>query len=336
MTTPGRAAGLLSWALAVAALAAVAPGVGDASADTLPGDARIVSSSAVGSREVLVEVAAAGMREKLTIFLPRDRTRPRPVLYLLDGAGKSGPVTTSEWVTKGDARAFFADKNVIGVLPVGGAGTFFSDWQRSDARLGRPQWETFLTRDLPPVIDRTFHGDGHNVVAGLSMGAQSAISLVARHPDLYSGAASFSGCPDVDHPPNQAYVYATVATAGGDATNMWGPVGGAQWRAHDPSNHLGALRGKQLFFSVGNGMLGPLDRNRVPSPGQSVAQSIVQSIVLEKAAHACTTGFLRRLTSAGVGFRAHVSEVGTHSWNYWAQALRDSWPTIGVGLDTSD
>ncbi|MEH3153954.1 MAG: alpha/beta hydrolase family protein [Gordonia paraffinivorans] len=267
----------------------------------------------------------------MTILLPGDRSRPRPVLYLLDGAGKSGPVQNSEWVTKGRAREFFADKNVIGVLPVNGAGTFFTDWQRTDPRLGRPRWETFLTRDLPPLIDRTFGGDGDNTVAGLSMGAQSAIALVARHPHLYSGAASFSGCPDVDHGPNPAYVYATAATAGGDATNMWGPVGSAAWRDHDPSNHLDALRGKNLFFSVGNGVLGPLDRNRVPGPGQSVAQSIVQSIVLEKAANACTTHFLQRLTSAGVGYRAQVTQVGTHSWNYWAQALRDAWPTISRG-----
>ncbi|KQR99925.1 hypothetical protein ASG12_03970 [Williamsia sp. Leaf354] len=272
------------------------------------------------------------MREKLTVLLPAQSTQRHSTVYLLDGAGKSGPVTSSEWIAKGRAREFFADKNVIAVLPVGGAGTFFSDWSTRDPRLGRPRWETFLTRELPPLIDRTFGGTGRAAVAGLSMGGQSALSLLARNPRVYSGAASYSGCPAVDFGANPADVYATVGYAGGSATNMWGPVGSKEWVEHDPSNHLDGLRGKNIFLSVGDGALGPLDRNRVPSPGQSVAQSIAQSIVLEKAANGCTRQFDSLLTRKGIRHTARITEVGTHSWNYWAQALRDSWPTLRRGL----
>lgn len=253
-------------------------------------------------------------------------------MYLLDGAGKSGPITTSEWIVKGRAREFFADKNVIGVLPIGGAGTFFSDWRTRDARLGQPRWETFLARELPPLIDRTFGATGRSAVTGLSMGGQSALSLLARNPDVFSGAASFSGCPSVNSGPNPAYVYATVGYAGGDATHMWGPVGSRDWIDHDPSNHLTALRNKNIYLSVGNGVLGPLDRNRIPSPGQSVIQSVAQSIVLEKAANVCTRQFDDLLTRAAIRHTARITAVGTHSWNYWARALRDSWPTVSRGL----
>ncbi|MFE3000299.1 alpha/beta hydrolase-fold protein [Nocardia sp. NPDC059246] len=52
---------------------------------------------------------------------------PRPTYYLLDGVD-SGAAETN-WTQKTDIVSFFADKRVNVVLPVGGKGTFYSDWQ---------------------------------------------------------------------------------------------------------------------------------------------------------------------------------------------------------------
>ena len=62
------------------------------------------------------------------------------------------------WLRKGGAAEFFRDKNVNVVLPLAGPGSFYADWQRDDPKLGRYKWETFLTQELPPLIDEEFDG----------------------------------------------------------------------------------------------------------------------------------------------------------------------------------
>ena len=171
----------------------------------------------------------------------------RPSLYLLDGvsAGSESDYQESTWTQKTDAVEFFADKNVNVVLPVGGTAGYYTDWERIDPVLGENRWETFLTRELPPIVDGRFRGNGVNAIAGLSMGAQGAMTLVARNPDLYRGVAALSGCMDTGRVESQAAVRGTVASKGGDADNMWGTPGDPAWPAHDPSVNAEQLRGKE-------------------------------------------------------------------------------------------
>ena len=81
-----------------------------------------------------------------------------------------------------DVESFFADKHVNVAIPFGGGGTFYSDWQRDDPKLGRVKWETFLTQELPPFMADRFGSDNvNNAVAGLSMSGTSALNLAAHH-----------------------------------------------------------------------------------------------------------------------------------------------------------
>lgn len=278
-------------------------------------------------------VWSPAMREpvKVSVLTPAQPSGPRPTVYMLDGAGATDDV--SDWITKGRAGRFFAGKNVNVVLPTGGKGTFYTDWQKTDPKLGKPMWETFLAEELPALIDKRFNGTGRNAVIGLSMGGQAAFALTVRNPELYQGLASLSGCPPVSGPANEAYVRTTVGRDGGDATNMWGPFGTAGWRAHDPAQNLDKLRGKSIFLSAGSGAIGPLDLQRRVDPKEGPAIAVTaSSSALEAGAYRCSMEFASQLRSAGVAFTDGFRLIGTHHWAYWERDLPAAWRTVSRGL----
>ncbi|PTR24199.1 S-formylglutathione hydrolase FrmB [Rhodococcus sp. OK519] len=255
---------------------------------------------------------------------------PRPTLYLLDGvsAGSESDYTESTWTQKTDAVEFFADKDVNVVLPVGGTAGFYTDWERADPVLGENRWETFLTRELPPIVDARFHGDGTNAIAGLSMGAQGALTLITRNPDLYRGVAALSGCMDTGRFESQAAVRGTVASKGGDADNMWGPPGSPDWAGHDPLLLAEQLRGKDIFVSAGNGLAGPYELG-----APDVLEKVVVGGPLEAASRWCTELFDNRLRQLDIPATVLLRPYGTHSWPYWQDDLREAWPTLARALE---
>ena len=100
----------------------------------------------------------------LEVILPADTSAPRPTLYLLNGAG--GGEDSATWEGRTDVLDFFADKNVNVVTPLEGAFSYYTDWQKDDPVLGRNKWQTFLTRELPPVIDAQFGTNGGQLHRG--------------------------------------------------------------------------------------------------------------------------------------------------------------------------
>ena len=115
------------------------------------------------------------------------------MLYALNGAGQ-GVVDKSGWFDATDIVDFMADKNVNVVSPRGGTYTYYTDWVNDDPAIGRAKWQTFLTEELPPVIDAALGTDGVQSIMGISMSASSALDLAVQSGDLYSGVAAFSGC----------------------------------------------------------------------------------------------------------------------------------------------
>src|SRR5205085_3008695 len=72
---------------------------------------------------------------------------------------------------------------------------WFSDWFNGGA-FGPPMWETFHITQLIPWVDanlRTVAAAEGRAVAGLSQGGFGSLSYAARHPDLFTSAAAFSG-----------------------------------------------------------------------------------------------------------------------------------------------
>ncbi|MDJ0394240.1 alpha/beta hydrolase family protein [Rhodococcus sp. G-MC3] len=295
--------------------------------------ARIDHVDMITDRRAAVFIDSPAMSKiiQVQVLLPAAQAVSRPTLYMLDGvsAGKESNYAESTWTQKTDIVGFFADKNVNVVLPVGGSSSYYTDWNVPDPVLGVNKWETFLTSELPPLIDARFSGNGTNAIAGVSMGAQAAMDLTTRHRDLYTGVVGLSGCYDNSQNNLKDAVRATVATNGGNASNMWGENSDPSWIAHDPSRNAEALRGKDVYISVGTGLPGPYEIG----PGGTGIESAAMGGPLEAAALYCTTLFDTKLRSLDIPATFVYRPYGIHQWAYWQDDLREAWPTLRKALD---
>jgi S-formylglutathione hydrolase FrmB len=245
--------------------------------------------------------------------------RRYPVLYLLHGSF----ATSASWTDTGDAERITSGQPLIVVMPPttgkGSAGGWASDW-RNEGRGGPPKWETFLIDELVPWADanlRTLPERGKRAIAGLSMGGFSAVSLAARHPDLFVAAGSFSGAVDTNYSPAQAVVQGEAFADGGTTPDaIWGPraVDEIYWRAHNPWDLAGNLRGMALSIRTGNGEPGPYD-----TPGRPTDP-------IEVGVHEMSVSFHDRLAALAIPHVWDDYGPGTHTWPYWQRDLRADLP----------
>ncbi|MFJ4656598.1 alpha/beta hydrolase [Nocardia sp. NPDC088792] len=304
------AAGLLSPVIATPATARAAQVV------------RVDELSATRSA-IFVDSPAMGRTIQVQVLHPPGGGS-RPTYYLLDGLDPGA--TQSTWTNATDAEPFFQGKDVNVVLPMGGQASYYTDWAADDPRFGRYQWETFLTQELPPLIDANFSGNGVNAIGGLSMGGIAAFVLAVRHPDMYRAVAGYSACPDLTIA--EGAVLFSIANRGGNPLNMWGGPTSPEWAAHNPAMLTEALRGKTLFLSTGTGIPGPHELEIKPQ----LPENIFFGGPIEFGVDACVTSFEQRLRSLNIPARVEHNPVGTHSWSYWQDTLHDSWPTIGPAI----
>ncbi|MFB8001868.1 alpha/beta hydrolase [Nocardia sp. NPDC056000] len=248
----------------------------------------------------------------------------RSSYYLLDGLDPGA--TQSTWTNATDAEPFFHDKNVNVVLPMGGQASYYTDWAADDPRFGRYRWETFLTQELPPIIDDYFAGNGVNAIGGLSMGGVAAFVLAVRHPELYRAVAGYSACPDLTIA--QGAILFSIANRGGNPFNMWGGPGDGAWAAHNPALLTERLRGKTIYLSTGTGLPGPHELEIKPQ----LPENIFFGGPIELGVNACVNSFAAHLKDMNIPARVDYSPVGTHSWSYWQDTLHESWPTIGPAI----
>jgi S-formylglutathione hydrolase FrmB len=118
------------------------------------------------------------------VILPEATSGPFPVLYLLHGLSDD----YTAWTRQTSIERYAAACPAIVVMPDGGRG-YSTDAQDGEA------YETALTRDLIPFIDRTFRTDARRAgraIGGLSMGGYGALKLALGHPDLFCAATSHS------------------------------------------------------------------------------------------------------------------------------------------------
>ncbi|SNS56702.1 alpha/beta hydrolase [Rhodococcoides kyotonense] len=290
--------------------------------------AGLAQSYPVGTVTTL-SVYSASMGRDITVqvLTPAVGNGPRPTLYMLSGVGEEDP-SNSMWLRKGGAAEFFRDKNVNVVLPLAGPGSFYADWQRDDPTLGRNQWETFLTQELPPVIDARFDGNGRNGIAGLSMGAQSAMMLASGNPGFYSAVAAYSGCFESADLVGQGHMRSIVSAFGGNADNMFGGPLDPAWAQHDVIAHAENLRGTALYVSAGSGIPGRHEQFETAADWDIV----LVGGAIEVGSNHCTRMLSDRLEQLSIPATFDFEETGTHSWAYWVDQLPKSWPTLAAGL----
>ncbi|MGW5382054.1 alpha/beta hydrolase [Nocardia sp. NPDC003963] len=339
---PRRTSRALLVTATVLALAPVAPGTGTATPpETAPPGHPVAAASAIlgaaprGARELELAVYSAAMGRVVPVrVLPAaDPAGPAPALYLLNGI--TGGADGGNWFDRTDITEFFRDEQVTVVNPLGGAGSYFTDWRADDPVLGRQRWTTFLTRELPPLIDGRFHGTGAAALAGISMGAASVLQLALAAPNRYRALGSYSGCVRTSDPQGRAIVELVVRSNGGDPKNMWGPPGDRAWADNDPFLHPEGLRGIALYLSAGTGSPGPLDT--MDGPGihgdpAELADRILVGGLLEAVAAGCAVRLRDRLRELDIPATVTLRPDGTHSWGYWQRDLHESWPLLAAAL----
>nr|WP_072805245.1 alpha/beta hydrolase family protein [Rhodococcus yunnanensis] len=270
---------------------------------------------------------------QLEVLRPADTSVPQPTLYMLNGAG--GGEDGANWLRQTDIASFFGDKNVNVVIPVGGYLSYYTDWERDDPALGRNMWQTFLTQELPPVLDAALNANGVNAIGGLSMSAGSVLDLAIQAPGLYRGVASYSGCAQTSDPMARNFVRLLVEARGqGSTDNMWGPDGDPRWVEHDPYVNAEKLRGLELFVSNATGLPGPYEMPGVVRPAGSppLADQVVVGGIIEAITNECSMRLQQRLDELQIPADFDLGLPGTHSWMYWQDALRASWPTLERAL----
>nr|WP_223309294.1 alpha/beta hydrolase family protein [Gordonia hankookensis] len=283
---------------------------------------------------LMVYSASMGRTIPVTVLTPRNRSTPSPTLYLLNGAG--GGEDSATWDARTDYKKYFADQNAYVVTPIGGAFSYYTDWQRDDPALGRNKWQTFLTKELPPLIDAEFDTTKRNGLAGISMAGTSVLNLAIAAPGLYKSVAAFSGCARTSDPIGQEYIRLVVQDRGGaNMTNMWGPLDGPGWRANDPYLNAQKLRGTKLYMTAGTGLSGPHERLNDPGvKGDALflANQAVLGGAIEAAIDQCTRAMATRLADLHIPASVKLRPTGTHSWGYWQDDLHQTWPRMAADL----
>lgn len=289
-------------------------------------------------RAVVAHVYSAAMDRvvPLRVRTPADTSHASPTLYLLNGAGGGQGVAT--WDEQTDIDEFFADKDVNVVTPLDGSFTYYTDWRRDDPVLGRNKWTTFLTRELPPIIDDAFGTTGVNAIAGLSMSGTSVLGLAIAKPTLYRAVGAYSGCAETSTELGQLYIRTVVESRGGaDVENMWGPLDGPGWVENDPYVNAEKLRGIDLYISSATGLPGKHEHLGARSVGNDPAlllNQVVMGGVIEAAVDDCTRRLATRLEELDIPAVFEFRPTGTHSWGYWEDDLHNSWPMLARAMET--
>ncbi|WP_245553144.1 alpha/beta hydrolase [Nocardia veterana] len=309
------------------------PAAADPMAVRAPDGSHIQDIRPRADRILDIGVYSAAMRNVTRVQLIRaaDPQRPAPTLYLLNGA--NGGISDGSWADRTDIAEFFADKQVNVVVPFGGASSYFTDWRADDPVLGRQRWTTFLTKELPPIIDAGFGGTGQNAIAGISMAGTSVFQLALAAPGLYRAIGSYSGCVRTSDPQGQLIVDAVVGNRMGNTVNMWGPPTDPAWAANDPYLHADRLRGTAIYVSTGTGAPGPLDNlHGAHGDPTQLAYQLVFGAALEGVTNICTHQLHDRLQQLGVAATFEFRPAGTHSWGYWQDDLHRSWPMFAQAI----
>ncbi|MCQ4608157.1 alpha/beta hydrolase-fold protein [Corynebacterium pseudogenitalium] len=284
------------------------------------------------NRRVAVFIRSAAMPEQLMqvqILLARDwHSNPQakfPEVWALDGLRARDD--ENGWTIETNIEQFYADKNVNVILPVGGESSFYSDWQRPNNGKNY-KWETFLTKELVPVLNNEFRSSDSRAVVGISMGGTAAVNLAERNPHLFKFVGSFSGYLDTTTTGMPTAIKAAQMDAGGyDSEAMWGPAGSQDWIDHDPKLGIEALKDMTVYVSSGSG------RDDFGNP-ESVAKGAANpaGVGLEVISRLSTQTFVDYASRTPVKPVVKFRPSGVHSWEYWQFEMTQAWPYIANAL----
>ncbi|MGW0251861.1 alpha/beta hydrolase [Nocardia goodfellowii] len=300
-----------------------------------PVKAPAVTSVEKDGRTWHLKVYSAAMDKEVTIDVQRpvDESTPAPNLYLMSGldAGES----SASWREQTTVLPFLAEKHVNVIEPIGGRGSYYTDWVNADPVLGVNKWRTFFTEELPPLLDKTLQSTGRNALAGVSTSGTSVLQLAEAKPGLWKSVAAYSGCAQIADPLGRTALKLSVENwAGGNIDNMYGPADSPLWEANDPVINAEKLRGTELYISTGSGIpvFADLQWYQTNAPGPVGMVNLTVGSVIEAAVDQCTRNLKNKLDSLSIPAQYDFNSIGTHRWSYWDDTFRDSWPMLARGM----
>jgi diacylglycerol O-acyltransferase / trehalose O-mycolyltransferase len=312
-TRPRRA---VVTAVAAALLLAGCGGSGDTGPKASPtrsaDGVAVVAEQQAGPRllDLTVRSPALDATAQVRLLTPTG-WEPKPerrwrVLYLLHGCCD----TYESWTRSTDVETWPELKRTLVVMPEGGDVGFYSNWKDG------PGWETFHLTELRTLLERDYGAGEPRAIAGLSMGGLGAMAYAARHPGLFTGAASFSGV--LNPLADAGFLQGLFSQYTPDPDAIWGDPDAdrATWAQHDPTALAPRLEGTRLYVSSGDGRPGPLNR------GGERDTTLEPTVLRESRA------FTRRLKRADIPVRTDFYGPGNHDWPYFERELRRALPTL--------
>ena len=263
---------------------------------------------------------------EVQVMLPPRPEEPAPMLYLLDGV--TAP-RRSGWLREGQLEKALNNEQVIVVMPTEASGSLYENWVADDPEVGRHQWDTFLTQELPNIMEDPATGlkfNGRRIIGGLSMGASGAIRLAAKHPEFYHGAIGLSGCYSTTSTMGRGMTLAILRCVGSDPDNAWGTGPTPTWARNDVADHPEGLRNIPVYLFAADAHITKYDielhtgRTRLDLPGATI---------LEYASYTSTRDLERAMINAGMTHQVvHYQYGGVHAWEYYGDQLKAGWDAV--------
>ena len=217
-----------------------------------------------------------------------------PVLYLLHGGSGAFNDWHQKVTEKGLVNKMAEEYNLIIVTPGVGPASYYYDSPIMDS----VNYETYITAELIPHIDKTYRTlakKESRAISGLSMGGHGAITLSAKHPELFVTAGSMSGVMNID-------------------TRMW-KVGDdfRKIRLEGQKAMLGAINYDAPTFNpyTAVGLVDKIKENKLAL----IIDCGVDDFLIE------TNRQMHQLLVANGIAHEYIERPGAHTWQYWTEAL---------------
>lgn len=180
-----------------------------------------------------------------------------PVVYLLHGAYGD----YLDWSKQAPLKEYAEKHQFILVCPDGHEFGWYLD-SPVDSQF---RYETFMTRELVPWIDREYR-IGKRGICGLSMGGHGAFYLGFRHQDIWKACGAISGGMDLRPFPNNWELPKRLGQQGSHLEN---------WVKYSVVGQLDSLEGDKLaiyfdcgeedfFFEVNEALHDSLEKRKIP------------------------------------------------------------------------
>lgn len=264
------------------------------------------------------DVYSPAMGTNITVLIQPSQRGGDAGLYLLDGMRADTSFTG--WVNYANAPAAYVDHNITLIMPLGGAGSFYANWDSSAsfsvARGTVYKWETFLTAELPAYLQANFGVNPHrNSIAGVSMGGTAALSLGARYPHQFQQVLSYSGYAFTTFPGMETLIRLALIDSGGyNYSGLYTTVLNPRRFVEDPFWNMNGLRYSDVYVSASTGLWSGGDWLRP-------INERVMGTGLESVAFITTIFWWLKARMMGMTPSIDLTIAGIHNWGIWTYEL---------------